>query len=133
MAAKLTRLTQKIAIQPHLVAESCTICSSRSRRPVWTLLESPSYFAKVYLRMGPDRGHLTLSGFVEARNFLNSLKSIFCSKKTLDHEVISWEGFFSTSCSCIILMKTTTILMLVSNLSLKKKEVNSSLCLITEA
>jgi len=34
MAAKLTRLTLKIAIQVHLVAESCTTCSSRSRRPV---------------------------------------------------------------------------------------------------
>jgi hypothetical protein len=34
MAAKLTRLTHKIAIQLHLVAESCAICSSRSRRPV---------------------------------------------------------------------------------------------------
>jgi hypothetical protein len=33
MATKLTRLTHKIAIQLHLVAESCTICSSRSRRP----------------------------------------------------------------------------------------------------
>jgi len=32
MIAKLTRLTHKIAIQLHLVAESCTICSSRSRR-----------------------------------------------------------------------------------------------------
>jgi hypothetical protein len=30
MAAKLARLTHKIAIQLHLVAESCTICSSRS-------------------------------------------------------------------------------------------------------
>jgi len=28
MAAKLSRLTHKIAIQLHLVAESCTICSS---------------------------------------------------------------------------------------------------------
>jgi hypothetical protein len=43
MAAKLTRLTHKIAIQPHLVAESCTICSSRSRRPVLKLLDTPSY------------------------------------------------------------------------------------------
>jgi hypothetical protein len=32
MAAKLTRLTHKISIQLHLVAESCTICSSHSRR-----------------------------------------------------------------------------------------------------
>jgi hypothetical protein len=30
MAAKLTILTHKIVIQLHLVAESCTICSSRS-------------------------------------------------------------------------------------------------------
>jgi hypothetical protein len=43
MAAKLTRLTHKIAIQLHLVAESCTICSSRSRRPVRKLLVTPSY------------------------------------------------------------------------------------------
>jgi len=31
MAAKLTRLTHKIVTQLHIVAESCTICSSRSR------------------------------------------------------------------------------------------------------
>jgi hypothetical protein len=40
MMAKLTRLTHKIAIQLHLVAESCTICSSRSRWPVWKLLDT---------------------------------------------------------------------------------------------
>jgi hypothetical protein len=45
MAAKLTRLTHKIAIQLHLVAESCSICSSRSRRPVRKLLYTPSYNA----------------------------------------------------------------------------------------
>jgi hypothetical protein len=33
MAAKLTRLTHKTAIQLYLMAESCTICSSRSRLP----------------------------------------------------------------------------------------------------
>jgi hypothetical protein len=43
MAAKLTRMTYKIAIQLHLVAESCTICCSRSRRPVRKLLDTPSY------------------------------------------------------------------------------------------
>jgi hypothetical protein len=43
MAAKLTRLTHKIVIQLHLVAESCTICSSCSRQPVWKLLDTPSY------------------------------------------------------------------------------------------
>jgi hypothetical protein len=30
MAAKFTILTHKIAKQLHLVAESCTVCSSRS-------------------------------------------------------------------------------------------------------
>jgi len=43
MAAKLTRLTHKIAIQLHLVAESCTICSSLSRWSVRKLLDIPSY------------------------------------------------------------------------------------------
>jgi hypothetical protein len=42
-AAKLTRLTHKIAIQLHLVAESFIICGSRSRRPVRKLLVTPSY------------------------------------------------------------------------------------------
>jgi len=43
MVAKLTRLPHKIAIQLHLVAERCTICSSRSRRAVRNLLDTPSY------------------------------------------------------------------------------------------
>jgi len=43
MVAKLTRLTHKIVIQLHLVAESCTICSSRCRRPVRKLLDTLSY------------------------------------------------------------------------------------------
>jgi hypothetical protein len=42
-AAKLARLTHKIAIQLHLLAQSCTISSSRSRRPVRKLLDIPSY------------------------------------------------------------------------------------------
>jgi hypothetical protein len=43
IAAKLPRLTHKIAIQLHLGAESCNVCSSRSRRPVRKLLDTPSY------------------------------------------------------------------------------------------
>jgi hypothetical protein len=35
--------THQIAIQLHLVAESCTVCSSRSRWPVRKLLDAPSY------------------------------------------------------------------------------------------
>jgi ABC-type proline/glycine betaine transport system permease subunit len=40
MEAKLTRLTHKIFIQLHLVAESSNIYSSRSRRPVRKLLDT---------------------------------------------------------------------------------------------
>jgi hypothetical protein len=43
MAAKLHRLTHKIAIQLHIEAESSTICSFRSRRPVRELLDTLSY------------------------------------------------------------------------------------------
>jgi len=42
MTAKLTSLTHKIVIQLHLVAESCTICSSCSRQTVQKLLDTPS-------------------------------------------------------------------------------------------
>jgi hypothetical protein len=44
MAAKLTRLTHKLAIELHLVVESCTICSFRCRRSVRKLTDTPSYF-----------------------------------------------------------------------------------------
>jgi hypothetical protein len=43
MAAKLTRLTHKMVAQLHLVAQNCTIYSSRSRRPVRKLLDTLSY------------------------------------------------------------------------------------------
>jgi hypothetical protein len=49
MEAKLNRLTHKIAIQLHLVAESSTIYSSRSRWLVWKLLDTPSYIFMVDL------------------------------------------------------------------------------------
>jgi len=44
MAAKLSSLTHRIAIQLHLVAESCSICSSHSRRQDRKLLDTPSFF-----------------------------------------------------------------------------------------
>jgi hypothetical protein len=47
MATKLTMLIHKIAIQLHLVAESCTICSSRYRRSVRKLLGTPSYVINI--------------------------------------------------------------------------------------
>jgi len=43
MAAKLATLAHKIALQLHIVAQSCTNCSSRSRQPVRKLLDTPSY------------------------------------------------------------------------------------------
>jgi hypothetical protein len=49
LAAKLTRLTHRIEIQLHLVAESYIIRSSRSRRPVRKLLDTPSYTASLFL------------------------------------------------------------------------------------
>jgi hypothetical protein len=55
MAAKLTGLTHKIAIQLHLVTESCTICSPRSWRPVWKLLDTPSHSFRY--SFGPDVYH----------------------------------------------------------------------------
>jgi len=48
MAVKFSRVTHKIAIQLHLVAQNCTICSSRSRRPVRKLLVTPSYLLIAY-------------------------------------------------------------------------------------
>jgi len=46
MTAKLTKLSHKITTQLHLVAESCTVCSCRSRWPVQELLYTPSYCSK---------------------------------------------------------------------------------------
>jgi len=43
MAAKLTRLAHKMAIQLDLVAESCIVCSSPYRRPVRNLFDISSY------------------------------------------------------------------------------------------
>jgi len=60
MAAKLTRLTHKIEIQLHLAAESCIIYSSRSRMPVWKLLDTPSceWFGGLHGRDNSHRGLL---------------------------------------------------------------------------
>jgi hypothetical protein len=49
MAAKLNRLTHKIAIQLLLVVESCTICSSRRMKPVRKLLDTPLYMLHYHL------------------------------------------------------------------------------------
>jgi len=41
MAEKLARLTHRVAIQLHLMSESCTICSTCFRRSVCKLLDKP--------------------------------------------------------------------------------------------
>jgi hypothetical protein len=48
MAAKLTILAHKIAIQMRLAAESCTICSPHSRRPVRKLMDTPLCVVYLY-------------------------------------------------------------------------------------
>jgi hypothetical protein len=60
MAAKLTRLTHIIEVQLHLVAESCTICISRSRRPVRKLLVTPSYL-HAFVSSALDGGERSVS------------------------------------------------------------------------
>jgi hypothetical protein len=60
VASKLTIPTNKIAIQLHLVAENCSICSSRSRRPVRKLLDTPSYVRcdRFPQNMNPESFHM---------------------------------------------------------------------------
>jgi hypothetical protein len=82
MAAKLTRLTHKIAIQLHLVAESCIICSSRSRRPVRKLLDTPSSFYRAIISYGCK---LTL---------------LFLSSWSLGHQLSVFVALFSVRPSC---------------------------------
>jgi len=52
------RLTHKTVIQLNLMAESCTICSSQSRRPVWKLLDTPSHLDSVLIHK-----HILVSPF----------------------------------------------------------------------
>jgi len=46
VTGKLTRLAHKIVLQLSLLVESCTICSSSSRRSVRELLDTHSYMIK---------------------------------------------------------------------------------------
>jgi hypothetical protein len=76
MAAKRTILTHKIAIQLHLMTESCTICSSRSRRPVRTLLDTPSYkqqVSKLTVPLLAYQQHVTLPTTVIQLTILPSM------------------------------------------------------------
>jgi CDP-diacylglycerol pyrophosphatase len=55
MAAKLARLTHKIAIQLHLVAESCIVFSSCSRWSVRKVLDTPSCSMFIYIKYLPSK------------------------------------------------------------------------------
>jgi hypothetical protein len=66
-ATNLTRLTYKIAIQLHLVTESCTICSSRSRRPVRKLLDIWGGYTKFGLLTGRNCGKNTSQRYPDSR------------------------------------------------------------------
>jgi hypothetical protein len=68
--AKLTRLTHKIAIQLHLVAQSCSICSFNSRRPVRKLVDAPSYKCGLLMRNCSDWVKLEVNCQKAERNFL---------------------------------------------------------------
>jgi hypothetical protein len=65
MVAKLIRLTYRIAIQLHLVAESCTICSSRSRQPSGNFWILP----RECLKTGLDRNLKLTETSVGFRNY----------------------------------------------------------------
>jgi hypothetical protein len=78
MAAKLTRLTHKIEVQLHPVAESCTTCSSRSRRPVRKLLVTPSYIFVAYQKLFTS-GSQVIPHFYGTRRFITMSTTVFPS------------------------------------------------------
>jgi hypothetical protein len=73
MAAKLTRLTHRIAIQMHLVAESCTICNSRSRRPVRKLLDTPSHINMKHIKEAAFYHRNNSTGQLDKNTGLNKI------------------------------------------------------------
>jgi len=96
MAAKFTRLTHKVAIQLHPVVESCTICSSRSRRPVWKLLDTPSYDGKLphpvtYVKMN----HPPPIQIQNLERFRNINMAVYCVSVRLE-ENMSRAGIHGT-------------------------------------
>jgi hypothetical protein len=77
MVAELTILTHKIAIQLYLVAESYTICGSRSRRPVRKLLNTPSYlYTKIQTRSSSDSLVITIKPLAKYK--FRTVAILFC-------------------------------------------------------
>jgi hypothetical protein len=95
MAAKLTRLTHKIAIKLHLVAELCTICNSRCWRPVRKLLDTPSYLCQSSCALVSKQLRNTYRSAVYTRyeNFANAkLRSAYVQKRSyyrLEEAIVS--------------------------------------------
>jgi hypothetical protein len=90
MAPKLTTVTHKIAIQLHLLAETCTICSSRFMQPVRKLLDTPSYIScRIPLRCQAELKFeaVTLSTFV-VRAFTFLIETRFDPGKGV--EIAQW-------------------------------------------
>jgi len=71
MAAKLTVLTHRTAIQLHLVAESCIICSSRSRGQSGNFWIHP----RTYFNSESD-GVVSKCSLVEVQHLLHSYTDI---------------------------------------------------------
>jgi hypothetical protein len=95
MESKFTKLTHKIAKQLHVVAESSTICSSRSRRPVRRLLDIPSHDSicihilwKILLCIGKLRGEMKFWGSVFRRDenepsLVHTRRYLICTSRTV--------------------------------------------------
>jgi hypothetical protein len=131
MAAKLTRLTHKIAIQLHLAAESCTICSSRSRRPVRKLLNTPSYVItvigisslttiKVILfyagisALGKKAGIFELPSYIESHGRIVSTRAMYSGGPRVE----SWSVCVQTVVFIVLLINSNYILDISLNRSL---------------
>jgi hypothetical protein len=92
MRAKLTRLTHKIAIQLHLVAVSCIICSSRSRLPVRKRLGTPSYTIvnSIYagLRCNLRQSYCWYKRSIECTTYIFHASGLYCAVKPWIYVVV---------------------------------------------
>jgi hypothetical protein len=98
MAAKLTILTHKIAIQLHLVAESRIICSSRSRWPVRKLLDTPSYISEE-TNVESNFTNIDINdNFRSESVLLYNFSGVILSLRNADtaRDIITWKKFASS-------------------------------------
>jgi hypothetical protein len=108
MAEKFTRLTHKIAIQLHLVAESCTTYSSRSRRPVRKLLDTPSYLTNcLNLSLGECVIYVWLLSLIFHQN--TKIQSVKCWHSKLEIDPIASFPVLSKPSNAITLSHYLTL------------------------